>query len=143
MNPNPPFSKPISGYSLVEVVIAGFILVTAIAGAAILAHTLLVTEENNAYSTHALNVQEQAAKLYALGLSPTAITNILPEAFTNSTNVQPGHLYLAFATNSTNIPGLGILETATNTIVFPAARNMSNVVSRASNVVIVVRPSIR
>lgn len=143
MKLNRQFPKAFSGYSLVEVVIAGFILVSAITGAAMLAHTLLLTEENNGYSTHALNVQEQAAKLYALGLSPVTITNILPEAFTNSTNVQPGYLYLAFVTNSTNLPGVGTLESATNTIIFPSGRNMSNTVSRSSNVVVIVRPSIR
>jgi Tfp pilus assembly protein PilV len=133
----------VRAYSLVEVIIAGFILVMAISGAALLAHSIMVQEESNFYMTRAINVQEQAAKLYALGLSPSTITNILPEQITTNSSPSVGSLSLVFTTNSTNISIVGTLETATCTMVYPMGVDGRGTALRRTNTINIVRPSLR
>lgn len=136
-------SSLISGYSLIEAFIAAFIIAVAVGAAAIMAHNMNVTQSNDGNLSRAVNLQEQAAKLYALGLSPQSITNILPEPFTNATNPNFGVYNLLFTTNSTNITGVGTLETATCRILFRAGQTFEGTNTYRSNVVTVVRPSIR
>lgn len=135
--------KSRGGYSLVEVIIAGFLLVIAISAAAILARTIAVNEEGNTAVARALNTQEQAARLYALGLNPTAITNILPEVFT--TNTAPGEqtLNLSFVLTNSTITNVGVLETAVSTLVYPVGQDAQGTALFRTNVINIVRPSIR
>jgi type II secretory pathway pseudopilin PulG len=65
------------GYTLIEVLVAGGILVIGIAAAASLAMTMVAQEKSNARVAEAFNIQEQAGRLYQLGLTPTVITNEL------------------------------------------------------------------
>ncbi len=67
-----------SAYSLIEVVIAGAILMITIAAAAAMALTVVTQQETNTRISCALNYQEQAAHLYQLGLSTNTIAAILP-----------------------------------------------------------------
>ena len=135
--------KSRGGYSLVEVMIAGFLLVIAISAAAILARTIAVNEEANTAVTRALNTQEQAARLYSLGLSPTQITNILPEVFTTDAAPAEQTMNLTFALTNTNIANVGNLETAVSTLVFPVGQDAEGTALFRTNVVNIVRPSIR
>jgi type II secretory pathway pseudopilin PulG len=64
------------GYTLIEVLVAGGILVIGIAAAASLAMTMVAQEKSNARVAEAFNIQEQAGR-YQLGLTPTVITNEL------------------------------------------------------------------
>lgn len=128
---------------MVEAIIAGFLLVIAIGAAAVLAHTITVNEESNSALTRALNTQEQAARLYSLGLSPTQITNILPELFTTNALPATKTLNLSFSVTNTNITNVGILETAVGTIIYPAGVNAQGAAIHRTNVINIVRPSIR
>ncbi len=131
------------GYSLIEVVIAGFLLVIAISAAAVLARSIVAHEESNTIVSRAVNTQEQAAKLYSLGLSPTAITNILPEVFTTNTTPAEQTLNLSFVLTNANIANVGLLETAVSTIIYPLGQDADGGSDFRTNVINIVRPSIR
>lgn len=135
----------IRAYSLIEVLIAGTILVIGIAGAALLANSLLIQEESNGFSLRAFNTQEQAARLWQLGLSPATITNILPErCSTNATNPAAYTMYLGFTTNTTNL-GNGVTVEILNPLrlVFHSGFDKSNNLTYMTNDIVVVRPTIR
>lgn len=146
--PNHPGSsfQSCAAYSLVEAIIAGFLLVIAISAAAVLAHTITANEESNTAVARAINTQEQAARLYSLGMSPTQITNILPEVFTTSETPAVRTLNLSF-TNiaNTNIANVGTLETADSIIIFPVGQNIDSAAAMQyrANTNNLVRPSIR
>lgn len=79
-------------YTLVEALIAAAILVIGVAAAASLALSMVAQEEANSRVMRAINLQEQATRLYQLGLSSSTITAILPAdsgvssiTFTNTT----------------------------------------------------------
>jgi|GEM_PF-845109 len=140
---HPPFGAS-RAYSLVEVLIGGAILAFAVAAASMLAAAILVNQENDGRTLRALNVQEQYAKLYQLGLDHGAITNILPEAV--STANPPGTNGLFFSMNGpgdVNITGAGVMNMATNTMVFHSGSDANGVLRYATNAAILARPSIR
>lgn len=131
-------------YSLIEVLIAAGILLTGIAAVAMMANTMFQQEEANGRITRGLNLQEQAATLWQLGLSPATVTNILPEKCL--TNNPPGAdaVYMAFASNA-NITALGSgpVESVNLTVVFHSATHANGTRIYQTNAVTVVRPSTR
>jgi len=129
-------------YTLVEMLIAGGILMAAIAAAALLASSVIKAQEGNERVLRALNVQEQAARLYQIGLSRDQIVNLLPETVTNVATPPEGTLTLNFATNQVNVTGSGTLHVATNTLIFPVTRDNNGMLIHRTNTVLVVRPSI-
>ncbi len=74
---HPPLSR-LRAYSLIEVMIAGSILVIAAAAAAAMALAVSSQQEANTRIARALALQEQAARLYHLGMNPAAIAAVLP-----------------------------------------------------------------
>lgn len=110
-------------YTLVEVLVAAGLLVFALAAAASMAGTMLAQEEANARISRALNYQEQAARLYHLGV---AVTNITPKLPT-----EPAVTSLDFTEGSTNLAGV-TLETAECVLVFAGGER--------TNAVFLVRP---
>jgi len=140
-----PARSGLLAYSLIEVLIAGAILVIGISAAAILANTLLVQEESNGYSLRAFNSQEQAARLWQLGVATNVITDILPErCSTNATNPGPYSMYLGFTTNTTNL-GSGVIVEILNPlrIVYHSGFDGSNNLIYRTNDVTVVRQTNR
>lgn len=130
------------GYSLVEVLVAAGLLALGIAAAAMLGMTMISQQEANARVVRALNYQEQASRLYQLGLDPSVITNILP--------LESGVVSLDFATNSvvaatTNGTEVGTVNMATCTLVYDGGSMLISGGSAAeqTNETVVVRPSIR
>ena len=141
------FMSPTAGrqaYSLIEVLIAAGILLTGIAAVAMMAHTMFLQEEANGRVTRALNLQEQAATLWQLGLESHTVTEVLPEKC--ATNNPPGAdaVYLTFSTNA-NITALGpgVVESINLGIVFHSATRANGNLIYQSNTVTVVRPSTR
>jgi len=133
--------KKLAGYTLTEAVIAGAILLVGITAAALLANSLVLAQEGNERVIRAYNIQDQAAKLYALGLSPTTITNILPaNCVTNSP--AEGELIMNYGTATQVIGGMSV-EVATNTMVFLAGQELGGTPTYRTNTVIVVRPATR
>jgi len=133
------------GYSLIEVLVAAAILVIGITGAALLANSLLLQEESNGFSLRAYNAQEQAARLWQLGLLPATITNILPERCSTNASAPAAYtMYLGFTTSTTNL-GNGVSVEIANPlrIVFHSGFDKSNNLTYITNDVVVVRPTIR
>ncbi|MEI6278852.1 MAG: prepilin-type N-terminal cleavage/methylation domain-containing protein [Verrucomicrobiae bacterium] len=140
MNP-----KKSGAYSLIEVLIAGAILAIGITAAALMANALLVQEESNGFSLRAFNTQEQAARLWQLGLNGTTITNILPERCSSNAN-NPGaySIYLDFSSvTTTNISGVGTVEILKQTNVFHSGTRADGSNIFRSNEIVVARPVIR
>jgi prepilin-type N-terminal cleavage/methylation domain-containing protein len=121
-------------YSLIETLIAAAIVAIGIGAAAMLAMTMISQQEISAKVVRALNYQEQACRMYQLGVSPAVITNFLPpESAVTS---------LVFTTNSVSITNVGTVEMGVCTAVFaPGSRFGAN--STRTNINAVVRPTIR
>jgi len=134
----------VSGYSLIEVLIAAGILLTGIAAAAMMANTMFQQQEANGRITRAINLQEQAARLWQLGLEPDVITNILPERCVNLSPPGADAMRLNFSNNA-NITAVGAqpAESVTLQIVFHAATETDGTLIYRTNDVLVVRPSTR
>ena len=70
------------GYTIVEAMIAISLIMLAVAAAASISMTIVRQEEVNARAGRAMNWEENAVRLYHLGLGanndPTAIVNIMP-----------------------------------------------------------------
>lgn len=133
-----------SGYSLIEVLIAAGVLLTGIAAVAMMSHTMFLQEEANGRVTRALNLQEQAATLWQLGLDPEVVTAVLPEKCASNNPPGADAVYLSFSTNA-NITALGsgIAESINLNIVFHSATHANGTLVYQSNSVTVVRPSTR
>lgn len=103
-----------NGYSLIEVLIAGAILAMGVVAAGAMALTVVAQQEANARIARALNVQEQAARLYHLGLEPAAIAQLLPP--------DPAIVSLTFENESTELlEGIGEIQSVDCTMTFRAA----------------------
>jgi len=76
-----------------------------VAAATSLALTMLTQEEINARVARGLNIGEQAAALWQLGLDPSVITATIP----TNTNISS----LTITASTTNIAGIGDVEQAT------------------------------
>jgi len=66
------------GYTLVETLVAGGLLALAISAAASLSLTMVSQEEVNLRNARALNLLENSAQLYRLGVEPDRIAGLLP-----------------------------------------------------------------
>ena len=132
------------GYSLIEVVIAGAVLMMAIAAVTAMALMTVAQQETNVRISQAINYQEQAARLYQLGLSPTTILSILPP--------EPG-VSLTFQNATTGaigeVNGMERIECVMEFQPNPTTSNWSEghwvggTTDTRVNSMIVVRPSIR
>ena len=125
------------GYTIVEALVAAAILVIGVAAAASLAFTMVSQEEGNARVARAINLQEQAARLYQLGLSPTAIAAILP--------ADSGVTSITFNTANTVVAGVGTVEMGTCEMTFTSGAPLTDTISSIGRVndLSVVRPSTR
>jgi Tfp pilus assembly protein PilV len=133
-----------SAYSLIEVMIAGGIVAIGIAAAALMANALLLQEESQGYSLRAFNTQEQAARLWQLGLNATTITNILPERCSASNPPPAYSMCLQFTTSTNTIAGVGTVEMLNPLrIIFNSGTDGSNNPICRTNDITVVRPTIR
>ncbi|MEI6338798.1 MAG: hypothetical protein WCQ57_09485, partial [Verrucomicrobiota bacterium] len=96
-------------------------------------------EEANARVARAFNIQEQAARLYQLGLEPPEILAIIPP--------EPNVTSLTFTASTNIVAGVGTIEVAACKLVFHSgvpmtSANTTTPVARTNNLVL-VRPSIR
>lgn len=129
-----------NGYTLVEVLIAAGILAMAVAGAAVLGLTMVAQEEMNARTARLLNLHEQAARLYQLGLSSDEINALLPP--------EPALVSLAFPITTVEVPGLGNIQQSESTLVYRAVPDEGWVEDapdpppQRTNSITVIRPSI-
>ena len=133
------------GYTFVEVLVASGIVGMAIGGAVRLVATMQVHEEAANDVAVALNLQDNAARLWQLGLTPTEVNNILP--ITTNNNDLAGSI-VPYGTNSVSFGtagtttlanSMGTLENITCDVTIP---NLGGGANRTSTVQ-TNRPSIR
>ena len=138
-------SRRAAGYSLIEVLIAAAVLAVGIAAAAMLANSLIVQQESSTRTTAAINLHEQVARLYRLGLNHAQITNILPETFvTDTASLAPERYYLNPVNSTTPASFGGIqMEVWTNELRFAEGWDAQGSLVIRGNTNVVVRESIR
>jgi len=119
--------------------VAAGILVMGIGAAAALAITMVAQEEANARVARALNLQEQAGRLYHLGLTPSEIAAILPP--------EPNVSSLTFTESVISVTNVGTMESANCRIIFdggiPVTDSDAAGTAQRTNDVVLVRPVIR
>lgn len=135
--------KSEGGYSLIEMVIAGAILAMGIFAAAALANSLVQQQEWSPRIKAMLNTQEQAGRLFHLGLNATQITNILPVACSAKNAPPADGLFLSFSNSTTNLGSVGNMTRSVCLAVFAAQRRISGGLAYRSNSILLVRPSIQ
>ncbi|MDX2082246.1 MAG: prepilin-type N-terminal cleavage/methylation domain-containing protein [Terrimicrobiaceae bacterium] len=131
------------GYTLVEVMIAGTLLLIGIGAAALLANTLLRQQFFATETTRALNMQEQAVRLFQLGMDATEIAAVLPAKVVATDPPGEGEIHLQFATSAQTITGVGSVEIGTCRIVYSSGDDPDGDSLYRTNEVTVVRPSTR
>jgi prepilin-type N-terminal cleavage/methylation domain-containing protein len=102
--------KTRAAYTLIEVLVATALLALILAGAAAMALVVVSQQEAGVRITRAINYQEQAARLYRLGLSADEIDAVLPE--------EPDVSAPSFSSETVAVPGVGNMEKATCTITY-------------------------
>jgi type II secretory pathway pseudopilin PulG len=113
----PAFPRSIRGYTLIETLVAGVVLMIGISAASRLTLTLLTQDEMNQRSSTALNYLETSARLYQMGLDEADIRLIVPgDPVVDSLTLTP----------VTGFAGVGNLEAMDVTVSFhPAAATQS------------------
>ncbi len=135
-----------SAYSLLEVLIAAAVLMLAIAAAAAMALTVAAQQETNIHIARAINLQEQAARLYQLGLAPNTIAGILPP--------EPSVVTLTFdGSQIVAVGDIANMERTTCNLTYrpnpagagaaPGTWTPGDAATQRTSSLIVVRPSIR
>jgi len=128
-----------AGYTLIEVLVASAVVLLGVAAAATLSLTMVAQEEANVRVARALNLQEQAGRLYQLGLDPDAISSILPP--------EPNVVSLTFSPGAVTVTNAGAMEVADCELVFfvgaPFTSADGGETLHRTNELKVVRPSIR
>lgn len=134
------------GYSLVEVMVASVVVAVALTAAAIMVGVLSARQEANVFTLRGANLQEQAVTLYRLGLQPTQIVSLVPEACGTTNTPAQGAMSLIFsAASGTNIVIGGedtSLDFTTCTVILPEPTT-SGPASYVSNQVGILRPTVR
>lgn len=127
--------KQPAGFTILEVLVAAIILAIAVSTAAVLALATVSQEEVNHRIARCLNLHEQAARLYQLGLNPAEIRSILPADPAILTN-QPVFTSMALSP----INNLGTVEYMQSTLEYYPKRD--DTTTRTSTLYI-ARPSLR
>jgi prepilin-type N-terminal cleavage/methylation domain-containing protein len=126
------------GYTLVEVLVAASILALGVAAASVLAMSLANTQIANGKMLRALNYQEQAARLYQLGVANGTITNVLP---------RPTGATVTFVSEelSTTVSGIGEMDYAICRLVYSGGTSLvtSGTADPITNEIAVARPTFR
>lgn len=130
------------GYTLIEVLTAAVIVGLAVSAAVSMSTTLVLQEELSWRTTVALNYQENAAKLWQLGLTPFEVNSLMPSTagnpLLNSILANTGSVTELGTVDS---DGLGTLDQATHNL---TVNNIgSSPTGGSSPTITVVRPSTR
>jgi prepilin-type N-terminal cleavage/methylation domain-containing protein len=137
------------GYSLVEVLVAVAVVGIGMTASAMLINSLMAQEEVNSSTLRAANLQEQAVTLYRLGLSDSNIRAFLPETCGTGATPAANNFSLEFGNPTTTNIALGgalgtiSVERTTCTMVFAVPLPGTNTPPRLTNVVDIIRPTIR
>ena len=132
------------GYTFAEVLVASAILGLAIGAGVKLIATMMIQEETSYHQAVAMNLQDNAARAWQLGLSPAEVTAILPSTTDNS------NLANCLVPSGTNAVSFGTAGTTTLANTMGTLENISCSITLSfinsntrTNTVQVYRPSIR
>ena len=102
-----------SGYTLLEVVAASAVLAIGMSGAVSLSSSIMAQEELTWRVAVARNYQENAVRLWQLGLSPTEVLQIIPSITGNArlTDIVSAVSLTPGAT--ADVGSMGVMESAT------------------------------
>lgn len=143
--------RGIRGYSLVEVIVAAALLGIGMTAAAIMVHAIVRQEESNTVHRRAANLQEQASRLFQLGMNADQIRNVLPENCVTDTTPTEGTFHITFSpvvTNTINVQGTTTnfttqVEVTVNTLIYTGPPDGEGTSRHITNHQTVVRPTIR
>jgi hypothetical protein len=133
------------GYTLVEALVASALLGAMIGGAVSMVGTMNLSERTAYAGTVALNMQDCAAHLWQLGLSPTEVLIVLPNntnnEFVDSSLVVNANNSVTFgtATTTTLANSMGSLENISCSVTIKDQQGVNN----RTNTVQVYRPVLR
>ncbi len=105
-------SRRNKGYSLVEALVASALLGAMIGGAVSMVGTMNLSERSALSGTVALNIQDCAAHLWQLGLTPAEVLSVLP---TNTNNEFVDNSLVVSSSNSVTF-GTATTATLANTM---------------------------
>lgn len=113
-----------SGYTLVEVLVGSSILMLGFAAACVMSLTMVTQEEMSHRMARALSVQENAARLFQLGIDPALIN----ADNSTSTGLLPSNsdMSLSITAEDGTVTGVGTLEAVTITANIFTTENDSN-----------------
>jgi len=95
----------VSGYTLIESLVASAVLMIAISAAASLSLALVTQEEISERSVRAMNYLDTAASLLQLGIAPGEVTDLLPdEPVVVSLSIKPKTLTMTGSIGATSYP---------------------------------------
>lgn len=125
-----------AGYTVIEVLVAAALLAVGVAAASTLALTMVEQQRAAGGLSRALNYQEQAARLYQLGLESSDITNSLP---------RPAGATVTFNSETNLSTSAGACQGIICRLVYSAGARLtsSGVEAARTNSVRVLRPTIR
>jgi phage-related baseplate assembly protein len=133
------------GYTIVEALTASALIAAMLGGAVKLVATMNLQERVATCGNVALNIQDCAARLWQLGLSPTEVTTVLPtntnNEFIDQAIVVSSSNAVTFgtATTTTLSNSMGTLETVPLSVTVEDPQNVHN----NTNTVQVYRPQLR
>ena len=138
-------NKKRKGYTFAEVLISSALIGVAIGASVQLMATMNMQEEASTDTAIALNLQDNAARLWQLGLSPTDVYSVLPSTLNNDdlagavTPSSTNSVAFGSATTSTLANSMGTMESIPCTVNIPILNTGTN----RANLVQVYRPSLR
>jgi prepilin-type N-terminal cleavage/methylation domain-containing protein len=137
------------GYTLAEVLVATVLIGMAMGASLSLTSAIVVQEELSWRTTVALNYQENAARLWQLGLGSGSPLDLITPRLTEVMPVATSNALLSQALNSVprTVPGvigpqgaLGTMETAVSQV---TVRNYNGATVPAANNALIYRPAVR
>lgn len=130
-------------YTLIEVLAAAAVIAVGMTAAVSLSGSLMLQEELSFRVAATRNYQENMARLWQLGLSPSDVVSLMPSQKDNALlNQMISGTPTLIELGNTNPGGLGSLQAAAVTAAVNRSQNPSSEVQGSSQTLSVYRPSL-
>lgn len=131
------------GYTLVEMVVSAAVIAVGMAGAASLSSTMMAQEELTWRVSVARNYQENIARLWQLGLSPSEVMALMPSASGNPMLSEVvGASPTLTSTGQVNEDSMGVMESAVCSFTINTT-NIAGAGAGGTNAVTIYRPTLK
>lgn len=131
------------GYTLVEMVVSAAVIAVGMAGAASLSSTMMAQEELTWRVSVARNYQENIARLWQLGLSPSEVMTLMPSASGNPMLSEVvGASPTLTSTGQVNEDSMGVMESAVCSFTINTT-NIAGSGAGGTNAVTIYRPTLK